>query len=354
MKAEHITETSTGYRVKIPYYNGDKRKYYSKSFNFKNFPNKTACLTYAKQHRDKMRHELGSITHFDEQATLQDVFEMRKLTFSGAPQTNKMYEYRFKKYILPFISPTTSFASITYLDIMRTLDAMVYECSQDTIKRVNILWHQLYKTALINNIITVNQHDKVICPKSRKPQVKRNVMTSRDEIDETLESLPNTPYANKVQLMIEIMYYTGMRSGEVVCLEWDDIDLEHNLIHVNKGISFDSDRKPLVSTLKNTHSERFIPIHPNILPMLKQRSKGFIFKHKDHFMYAEQVDAFLRKYGSKLTLYKIRHLFATDLLIKNDVDVATVKELMGHADISTTLSYVRTNKDVLKEAINKR
>ena len=354
MKLEHIEETKTGYRVKIAYRQGEERKYYSKSFNFKDFSNKTACLNHAKQHRDLMKHQLGVIKTYDNETTLEEVYELKKLTYSLAPGTDRMYDCRFKKYVLTVIPPNTIFSKISHIDILRCLDSMVYTCSQDTINRINTLWEQLYKTALINKIVSVNEHDKVMCPKSRKPHAKRNVMTTRDEIDEVLEKLPQTEYADKVRLMIEIMYYTGMRSGEVVCLETSDIDFENGLIHVNKGISYNADRKPIISTLKNTHSERFIPIHPNILEELETLPSGFIFEHKGHLMYAEQVDSFLRKYKTNLTLYKIRHLFATDLLIKENIDAATVKELMGHSSVSTTLSYVRTNKDVLKDAINRR
>lgn len=67
------------------------------------------------------------------------------------------------------------------------------------------------------------------------------------------------------------MARTGLRIGEILSLEWGDIDLINNTIDVNKTVYYDNDTNlPVVSDTKTTSSERVIEFDEEVAKVLKK------------------------------------------------------------------------------------
>lgn len=361
MKYESIREINNklgvSYKVQINYGPRDKRRQYSKTFKVSDYPSKQACLNAAKTHRDVMKMRLGVIGQVDGDQTLKEVYELRCATYVQAPETRRRYDSNFRKFILSVLDGNMLFRKITYLDITRTLENMTMIASQDTINRLGTLWHQLYKTAILNNIVQYNLFDKVIIPKSHYVTKRRDVMTSFQEVQEVCNALPDTEYAKLVRFALMLMYYTGIRPAECFVLTGEDFDFDAMYLRINKQLAYDEHRKAFSSTPKTDGSERLVPLDPSILPYKELVHTGLIFTHSGVMMSTFTVNAYIKKYKKGFTLYKMRHLFATDLLIKDKIDAVTVQSLMGHRDIETTLSYARTNEMNRRNAVlgrNKR
>jgi len=139
--------------------------------------------------------------------------------------------------------------------------------------------------------------------------------------------------------IFRLFVYTGMRKGEVSRLKWEDVDLERELIVVKKS--------------KNYRS-RVIPIHPKLLPMLKERyGKGIKVCPRSYFRLSRGMKRILVKAGyPHLRLHDLRHTFAS-LLVMRGVDLKTVQELLGHTDYRTTEIYAHLSPHHLKEAVRK-
>ena len=358
MKYESIREITnkkgTSFKVQINYGDRDHRKQYSKTFSVSDYPSKQACLNAAKNHRDMMKVQLGIVGHIDGEQTLGEVWELRHQSYPDAPETFRKLGITYRKYIVSKIPENTVFAKITYIDIAKTLNDMVDIASNDTIGRAMSIWRQLYETAIMNDIVRFKQTDKVRVPKSNYVPKRRDVSTSFDEIKEVCELMPNTEYANLVRFALMLMYYTGIRPAECFVLTGEDFDFDNMILRINKQLSYNKNRKAFSSTPKTDDSERFVPLDINILSYRKLVSNGLIFVHNGEMLSTDKVDAYLKKYKKGFTLYKMRHLFATDLLIKHKVDTMTVKELMGHKNIQTTISYSRTDEDTKRKAIEIR
>lgn len=138
--------------------------------------------------------------------------------------------------------------------------------------------------------------------------------------------------------------YTGMREGEMIYLEWDDVDLENGIIRVR--------RKPgwIPKSTGRSIRERDVAIPGQLVEFLKAFRKknedgdGRVFHGKD----GEQLKPGLRKALMTLTrrcgfpevtqFHALRHTYATHL-IKACRDLTVAQEQLGHADIRTTMRY---------------
>jgi site-specific recombinase XerD len=142
--------------------------------------------------------------------------------------------------------------------------------------------------------------------------------------------------------LVATALYTGMRKSELLNLEWQDIDFVKKSIRVVNRPGFTTKSKktrdiPLVPALKQL-----------LLPYRKGTGKCF-----DRINMRRQVARIFRtaKLG-KPGLHILRHTFASHLIMKG-VDLVTVKELLGHSDIATTMIYSHVTKNHIGKAIKK-
>ncbi|MCP4703441.1 MAG: site-specific integrase [candidate division Zixibacteria bacterium] len=146
---------------------------------------------------------------------------------------------------------------------------------------------------------------------------------------------------------------TGMRKAELENLQWSDIDLKRERIRIRRKENW-----------QPKTGERELPINDKLLQLLidlrKQRndSTDYVFDiinsgHSHNWLRLELIKI-ARKAGIKdLTkIHTLRHTFASHLVM-NGVDLPTVKRLMGHTDIQTTMIYAHLAPEHLSDAVNK-
>lgn len=141
------------------------------------------------------------------------------------------------------------------------------------------------------------------------------------------------------------LWLTGCRPMELKNLKWTDIDYDQ------KTINFEC--------LKNRGGKREFPLTQSVDRLLHSMRPDslFVFSIKKKqinndtlYQYCKQR---LRTLGFKnLTVYGLRHAFACGLDRAN-INAFTIKELMGHSDIRTTLNYIHTDNRNLKNALKK-
>jgi len=156
----------------------------------------------------------------------------------------------------------------------------------------------------------------------------------------------------QIKEMIFFALKTGVRFGELIALDWNDIDFQEKQITIRRSIV-----RGIMGTTKS-NKIRYIPLISSVSDMLIKRikSRGFVFtRHKTHFtqhysckkLYQACRKAGLRKIG----WHKLRHTFASHLA-QNGVAIQAIKELLGHADITTTMRYAHLNPSALRAAMN--
>jgi integrase len=131
--------------------------------------------------------------------------------------------------------------------------------------------------------------------------------------------------------MVILLLDTGARHGEICTLEWDKVNL---------------DQKSIALWRPKVRNESVIYMADRVLEILKRRyatkSGSFIFQNKvgsarNHITHTFQK-AFKRAGISGCTAHTLRHTHATRL-IQNGLNLYEIKEILGHADIKTTMRY---------------
>lgn len=160
--------------------------------------------------------------------------------------------------------------------------------------------------------------------------------------------------------VFETLVYTGIRANELLHLRMCDIDLHEGLLRVAAEFS------------KNYH-ERKIPIHENLEPYLRQlvfnaRKKHvspeqqlfnvniFSSRHSRDEMDMNQLSTFFKRLSQqtpeRISSHRLRHTIATELMRDPDRNIHTVKNIMGHQNIATTMKYVAVNHAQMRDLIN--
>ena len=165
---------------------------------------------------------------------------------------------------------------------------------------------------------------------------------------------------------IVLCLYTGLRIGELLALEWDDIDLQKGVLSVTKSCHDGKDENGkycrITETPKTSKSRRDIPIPKQIIPMLKEMKKASAsalvisdgMKIPSVRAYQGSFALFLKKNGiPHRGFHSLRHTFATRA-IECGMDVKTLSEVLGHKNATVTLNrYVHSMMEHKKAMMNK-
>jgi integrase/recombinase XerC len=153
------------------------------------------------------------------------------------------------------------------------------------------------------------------------------------------------------RLIVEILYFTGMRRSELVKLRISDVNISEMVIKVNgKG-----------------GKQRMIPVGQTFSRTLKEYKlkkeaefgKGlpddpFFVTNRNKILYPEMVYRIVRKYlqivspGRGRSPHILRHSFATHML-NHGADLNAIKELLGHASLAATQVYTHNSFEKLKK-----
>ena len=168
---------------------------------------------------------------------------------------------------------------------------------------------------------------------------------------------------------ILICLNTGLRVGEVCALRWENIDFETRRIHVEKTIERIYSKEEnktivIIDTPKSITSVRTIPINSklyNILKQIRGKSKKTDFVltgSSEHYVEPRNYQYYLKEIlkRSKVKKYKfhtLRHTFATNF-IEAGMDIKSLSEILGHADVSITLNiYVHSSDKAKRKYLEK-
>lgn len=226
-----------------------------------------------------------------------------------------------------------------------------------------------------NNLVTINAFLSWLHKMEYLDKDLSNVLTrvkesesdiqpfSMNEISKALSVCHQLQHRNMVTLLV----YSGIRSGELCALAWEDVDFENNTIHIRRSTY---DHRGLKTT--KTDKERFVDLLPPAVEALKsQRHLTYLYPVNEHnvelpgknfrreklrFVFnpkavREQKGSDYDYYGKRAlgriwaTLcekagiphrnqYQLRHTYASWMITHANVNVSYLAQQMGHADIT--------------------
>lgn len=171
-------------------------------------------------------------------------------------------------------------------------------------------------------------------------------------------------------LSILICLYTGMRIGELCALKWNDVDFNNHIITVQQTIQRIQNKENkhipktqlLITKPKTKNSIRRIPITSSLYKIMKnyyiqnnEQPSYFVFRNKkndpiDPRKIQEYFKQTIKRLNLTLiTFHSLRHTFATRC-IELGMDIKTLSEILGHSNVSTTMSiYVHSTESHKKK-----
>ena len=179
-----------------------------------------------------------------------------------------------------------------------------------------------------------------------KGEVKKNSeldSMTREEVEKLLNDVQKDNFDWYV--LFFVAYNTGLRSGELWSLKWENIDAKFETIEVNSSYCFSSRKE---KSPKNGKS-RLVPINEdlrNLLLTIKVKSDSSYVLPRIQMWKEQRASTVLRSYQRKLKIketnfHSLRSSFITHLLLSN-ISHVLVMEIVGHSQYATTQRYIRS------------
>ena len=332
---------------------------------------KREATRQAKELFDKLNAEADLMPNVGKEKTIDQIYkeylksqldtgEIEKSTYS-----NSLYSYN--KYIKPYLGDYL-FASIDKVVLNSWLTKLYQQgLSQNTIHTTYARLKKVYNYFYNNGELLKDPFKGVKMPK--KGEAKITHLTN-EQMDNVLSAV-YLDYEPKDPMYVGILlvFYAGLRRGEVCGLRWNDIDFYKHTITVRSavGVSSRETSGDYTKSPKNKSSNRTFPMLPQLEQALKERKalidpqdNWFVIGEQEQFMrpqhynrlFSEFVErhSLVDAYGKKIVPHGLRHNFAT-VGIRAGMDIASLALMMGHASRAMTLdTYGDANADALNLA----
>ena len=277
----------------------------------------------------------------------------RKISYLSTQKNN--YERHIKPYFqnvnLNKLSYENIFEFREYLKTKPKKQNDNQHLSNNTINKIIILLKKIFDTGVRKSLIDKNPVENL-----RKLPINKKTITfwSVEEFARFRKLI--TKEEKSYVLFFTLAFFTGMRMGEILALNWNDINLLTNTIHVTKTAYFLNKRNHINST-KTRAGTRYITINNKLANMLrdwKQEQTTLLKEFIDDIdnlqviqsspisitknMIDKKFKQILErdKDLKKIRIHDLRHSHAS-LLINQGEDYLVVKERLGHASITTTI-----------------
>ena len=291
-----------------------------------------------------------------------------------APSTYKRYIRMLETRILPYFGNF-------YVNKIKPTDIMLFydQLSRDTqlirkkgnngaktikpLSSKTILEHHRLLRAMLHRavywqMIVSNPAERVQPPKTMKPKRKYYDDDQSKILLSNLMQLGENQIKYKVAIILTI--FTGFRLGELMGLEWDDINFNDGIVSVNRSSQYLSDKGVFTKTPKTESSIRDVAIPEFVISLLEEyklwyeeqkslygdlwtNSNRLFVQADGKPMHPSTISKWFVKYVGQIGLpvinfHGLRHTNAT-LLIAQNIDVAVVAARLGHAQITTTYNF---------------
>lgn len=273
------------------------------------------------------------------------------------------YEEKIKNYIVPELGHI-QLKALKPTNVQSWINGLNKRgLSPKTIRNVFNNLNAAMKKAVVLRMIPNNPCEGAELPKLVKYQA--NIYDTPD-MKKALSIAEGTDMYIPVLLALTV----GLRRGELLALRWHHIDFETGVIHIRDNMVKGKDGKPVIKTPKSASGTRDIIVGSSVLSALSaakeaydkaKTSPGF---HDDGFVVCQEngkhymPDSMTQKWERFMTakglphvrLHDLRHSCAT-AMISAGVDAVTVKDTLGHSDVTTTMKfYVHSTPAMNKRA----
>ena len=257
----------------------------------------------------------------------------------------------YQRYIvaLVYVPEKLKLEKLTAKKIQKIINGMLERnLSASTIKQTMTVMRQaLVKAKRLGMIDSLAMLEELELPKAERVRVHAFSLAEQEAF---LQACENSFYGN----LFKALLYTGARIGELIALEWRDVNLKGKYIRINK-----TDYRGQITAPKTKEGIRNIPIIDPMLDVLARQNPfrdGLVFRNSFGLplKYRSVLDCYYRvleRAGIEhCGLHVLRHTFATRALSAG-VNVKALSQWLGHSDVSITLNiYTDVDESEMKKA----
>lgn len=242
---------------------------------------------------------------------------------------------------------------IKYSHIKALLEMYSYQ-AESTLGALKSFLSQVFKFCIREDLISKNPVEEQTVSSEKESEKKESYTREEvhflwDNLDFVIEPNPNgvTAYVKKAPMIdtLLILIYTGLRIDELLHLKTEDIHLE--------------ERYMVVRGTKNEYSDRIVPIHSLILPLIEKRMGGTYLVETDkgkRIYYSMYNNTFFRPMaemlGLKKGIHETRHTFSTFTALC-DFNMVMRQKMLGHVSNITNDVYTHVFVKELVQEIDK-
>jgi site-specific recombinase XerD len=243
---------------------------------------------------------------------------------------------------------------ITTCDVLTYIEHLRSERHNgaSAINRQATILRSFYRAMVALELLEHHQNPMAMFPRIKAAPRKLPFVLNEEQVHRLLDAPPrDTVIGLRDRAMLVLLYGTGMRASECAMLCDEDVDLDHATIRV---------------TGKGGH-ERTLPLNASVVESLSlyREHRGVQLPHRPFFLSRSNkalsrnaVYERVRKYGrqskvnAQLSPHKLRHTFATHL-VRAGVNLVTIRDLLGHRQLSSTQIYLHVTAEDLRVAANR-
>ncbi len=322
---------------------------------------------------DSFNARRTTLNHFYEEY-IESKFELKQST-----RTN--YKYMYEKYVADCLG-RKKISEIKYSDVKRFYIHLIKDIGfkPNSMEVIHTILHPVFSVAVRDGYIRTNPTDGVMAEIKKIhdwKKTKRHALTVPQQEAFVNFCSANAQYSHWMTIFTFLLG-TGCRVGEAVGLRWEDCDFEENMISINHNLIYrkqDNGKCEFhITTPKTSVGTRIIPMFSAVKTALTQeyeRQKltgfnmaeidgysGFIFMNRFGDVMSPHcinraIDRIARDYNERerikaaeehreplilphFSAHNLRHTFCTRFC-ENETNIKIIQEIMGHADISTTM-----------------
>lgn len=225
--------------------------------------------------------------------------------------------------------------------------------ARTTLARKQASLRAFFRWAKRNGYLASDPTRGLFAPRQRRSLPK---FLRQEEIEALMQAPNRSPAGLRDRALLELLYASGLRAGEVVGLNLDDVDLETGELRVRKGKG-NRERVALLGRAAIDALNAYLQQGRKQLAVkaLRGTSQALLLnKYGDRLSdrgVRRTFDKYVAAAGArlKITPHVLRHTFATHLL-ENGADLRSVQELLGHANLATTQLYTHVTTERMKTA----
>lgn len=333
----------------------------------------------------QLQHDLfeGIDTYAGEHLTLNMAFDKYIAEKRELKQSSRScYKWLYDNQVRPTFG-NRKMAKIKYSDVRAFYMYLLTDkkLNINTVSSINLIIHSVFRAAVRDDILKKNPVDGVFgeIKKSGKWVAKKRHALTYEQQSKFMSFVAMDPVYSRWQPLFTVLFGTGGRIGEILGLRWEDIDMENRTIHINHSVGYviqDNGKVEMhISTPKTRTSIRTIPMFDEVYRAFDEEKEyqkefnakqvvidgytGFVFTNRNGGVYdkgsinnlikriyencnSQEIEAARLEHRQPVIVphfscHNIRHTFCSRLC-ENEVNVKVIQNVMGHADIKTTLN----------------